>query len=71
MKTNKLETTIASKLNELTKEREELVTYMQELSQRFEAAKQRIAALNGSIETLNELIPQEGKDSNDSENKAE
>lgn len=63
---------INQEIEALSKERDELVTYMQELSNRFESAKQRIAAINGSLESLSKLIDNgESEESNDSESQAE
>lgn len=63
---------INQEIEALSKERDELVTYMQELSNRFESAKQRIAAINGSLESLSKLVDnEESEESDDSESKAE
>ena len=63
---------INQEIEALSKERDELVTYMQELSNRFESAKQRIAAINGSLESLSKLIDNgESEESNDSESQTE
>ena len=61
METNKIQ----EKVNALTQEREQLTRFMEELNQRFTAARERIIQIDGALATLSELFKADEEDNTD------
>lgn len=66
-----MKTQIQEKLNALVAERENILKAMQEMRNNFEAYRERVIELNGSIQSTQEMLQMLGDSCGDTESKAE